>query len=217
MRGRTPAPAPAEVMAIDSPGGRRAEGRIRAHPRQLHRLPRGHPLPGGGGGTAVAPGVAGSRGGGVGWIAGDKLSLLAVTLHLQGRAAAGVPGPTEHRPAPPSPLRPPRRAGSRSLRLRGHAATRGQLSLFVFSPGFLLPPPPRSCFRAKAELGHPHCRGAAMGAKLWCRGRRGWGSPPPAVPVRVQLSSPQRQARPRGAPASPAGLWSRRGGWGRRC
>lgn len=65
MRGQAPAPAPAEVMAIDSPGGRRAEGRIRARPRQLHREPRGHPLPRGGGdeGAARALGVAGGGGG----------------------------------------------------------------------------------------------------------------------------------------------------------
>lgn len=63
MRGQAPAPAPAEVMAIDSPGGRRAEGRIRARPRQLHREPRGHPLPRGGG-TKVLPGLWGLLAGG---------------------------------------------------------------------------------------------------------------------------------------------------------
>lgn len=204
MRGQAPAPAPAEVMAIDSPGGRRAEGRIRARPRQLHREPRGHPLPRGGGRRCCQGSGGCWRGGGeIGWAShrpspADKLVLQNVTLHLQGRAAAGMPGLVEHRLALPSPLRPqlrvPQPGAPRPTREPGAA-----FAVVSRQVSFL------SCSQAKAGLGHPHRWGAPMGAKLLGRETRGRGSSPPATRSRCSSAPPKGGRVPRMPPPAPRG------------
>lgn len=217
MRGQAPAPAPAEVMAIDSPGGRRAEGRIRARPRQLHREPRGHPLPRGGGdeGAARALGVAGG-GGEIGWAShrpspADKLVLQNVTLHLQGRAAAGMPGLAEHHLALPSPLRPQLRLGFRSLGLHGQRGNRGRLS-----PLFLARFPSSAALKRKPGWGIPTAGVHPWAQSCWV-GKRGVGVRPLQPPGLGAAQLPQKAGAYPGCPRQPHGALERRGGWGRRC